>query len=131
MARPAVASVLCLLLLAGCSDGHEHSRLGLDSPQAAKIKQMADKLRSAGEAGLDGILQTDAAADLPQAKAKMLRGTLLELIQADSVELKQIDEFGPNVLRAIFELKSDGETATLATLLIVTDDDQIRWAGRN
>ena len=131
MTRLSAASVLCLLLLAGCSGDHKHSRLGLDSPEAARIRQMVENLRTAGEAGLDRIIQTDAATGLPESKAKMLRGTLLELIEADSVELKKIDEFGSNVLRAIFELKADGETSTLATLLIVNDDDQIRWAGRN
>jgi len=119
------------LLAAGCSDEYGHEQVGGDSPEAVRVNQMLRDLREAGEAGLDGILARDGAGGLDANQTTALRATLRTLVEADKVELERLDRFGENVLRASFGLTADGKTTELYVLLVVTEDETFRWAGRN
>ena len=119
------------LLPVGCSDKYAHERLDMDSPEAEKVRKMLTGLRDAGESGLDEIVRTQGAGGLSDAQAKMLRGTLLEIVKADSVELDQMDRFGKDVWRAIFKLTRGASTSTVPVLIVIPNDGRPRWAGRN
>ena len=59
-----------------------------------------------------------------------LRATLAEIIEAEKVELHHLDRFGQNVCRARLDLTEDGQQREVFILLI-ENNDNLRWAGRN
>ncbi len=114
----------------GCSKEFKHQGLGMDSPQAAEVKQLLDGLRKGGQSGLDETIRQRGASGMNPQQAQVLRASLMELVTADKVELVRVDEFGDKIIRGTFKLDTAGKESTVAFLL-VQEDDGLRWAGRN
>jgi hypothetical protein len=127
------AALLLAVALTGlaCSREYKHRRLETDSRETACIQRLLQGLRSAGEAGVDSALETDAASGLSDAQRRFLKGTLLELVRAESVELVRSDRFGEEFCRATFRLTSAKGSRDVSILFVDTGGGDLRWFQRN
>ena len=119
----------CLLAAGGCSQKYENRQLGLDSPEAKKVRALLAALRSGGEGGLDQAVRRDGAGNLTEPQARMLRETLRKLATAEKVELTRMDRYGKDVWRAIFTLVGPDGEASLPILLVIPEGGKPVWAG--
>jgi type IV pilus biogenesis protein CpaD/CtpE len=129
MTRITINSLLLVALLPlACRETYQHEKLSDQSPRFGQVQAMLDELRS--DTSLDTILARQAAG-LDESKQAMLRGTLENLRQADTVTLQRVDAFGPKIYRATFRLTDGEHQSTLALLLVNPRGEQLYWAGRN
>ena len=121
-------------MMAGCAEDpppYERSELSLQSPQARQVRAMLDRLRQAGPEGLDAIAREGGIDDLSPDQARMLQFALGQLARAREAKLTSLERFGPTLLRAGFEVTTEGKTAEKSMLLLRTPDGTLRWARPN
>lgn len=119
-----------LLIPAGCSPKkvYKNRDLALDSAEAREVAAQLVVLKNGGAAGVESFLQAHAAADNPQ--AAMLRGVLAELAATDSVELRSVEQFGPEVLRVVVHARR-GDAEAERAFLLVRKDGALLWVAPN
>jgi len=124
-----LAGVVAAALPAGGCGGNDYQQeeLGLDGPVAGQIDELLADLRGSGQGQLDRYMQRHAASDLPAERRDALAAALRMLRQRD-IELRKLDRFGADVVRAGFAL---GENASMQWMLLVKTDGQWKWAGPN
>jgi len=123
----AVVTALC----AGCSKEYSHQRLDKDGPEAKQVISLVSDLRQGGTDGLDKTMPHQALPGLTTKQLEGLSFALEKIVTADSVELQKIEQFGKQVYRVVFALKTAGGPESLAMLLGMTADDTLRWIGKN
>jgi len=116
--------VLCVALV-GCDSNHEHRKIGKDSPEFRTVAGMLKHLRAEGA---DRALADNGARGLGDARKGALLAALQQLDEAKTIELLAVDEFGPQVYRATFQI--DGEQ-NFSMLLVCPDGKEFYWAGKN
>ncbi len=122
------------MLTAGCGEEYAHRRMRKDSPRAAQVAEMLQRLRAGGAEGLEEAVRRDGAAGLEPKRREALLAALRQVVEADEAELERVDEFGRNVYRATIRLTAGGEQKTVAMLLVVPEGEsgeRLCWAGRN
>ena len=123
----AVVTALC----AGCSKEYSHQRLDKDGPEAEQVISLVSALRQGGAGGLDETIDRQALPGLTTKQLEGLSFALEKIVTADSVELQKIEQFGKQVYRVVFALKTAGGPESLAMLLGTADGEALRWIGKN
>ena len=123
-------ALTAVLAWAGCRKEYARKEFDTASPQWAKVRSMIDTLRKADQDHLDEIMQMRAADGLDERQRSSLEASLMQIMQAETVELKQVTRFGQKVYRISLRLSSSGDAGMLF-MLIVDKDGKLCWAGRN
>ena len=118
------------VLLSGCSDEYGHERLPDEAPEAARVREMIAAVREAGPDRIDAVASEQAAGDLDDRQRQALVAALREVAEADAAELRKLDAYGPDVLRASIELRQ-ADARREVHLLVVRKQDRLLWAGPN
>lgn len=124
-----VVLVAVAALAAGCQEKYQRGPVGLDSPQGRKVAAMIEAFRQAPAAQREAVAGRDSARGTDEQR----RGIYLALepvATASKVELIAVDSFGPEIYRASIRLDIKGGQAMLY-MLLVTDGEEMKWAGRN
>ncbi|MCD4699822.1 MAG: hypothetical protein K8R91_04535 [Phycisphaerae bacterium] len=122
--------VAVVIFAAGCSGDYKQKQLGDDSPQAVQVRAMIASLRQAGLERLDETMRQQVAEGLNRRQKAGLRAMLTEIILVEKVKLHSLDRFGQSVCRATLELSEGGQQSKVFVLL-VENQGNLRWAGRN
>ena len=121
--------VLVAAGLAGCSRApYRNADLGLDSAEGREITAQLADLKAGGATGVPTFMRTHAAAD--NERAAMLQWALKQLATAEALELRSLDAFGPEVVRAVVAVKRNG-TEQETTFLLVRKANRLWWASPN
>ncbi len=122
---------LFVLMLAcgGCGDDYARSNVTDDSPEARQVRSMIETLRS-GADRVDEVISAQQAGQLNDRQKSAVRAMLEEIISADAVELKRIDQFGDHIYRATLTLR-EGEIDRQLFVLLAKQDSHLRWACPN
>ncbi|MBS3734218.1 MAG: hypothetical protein KGY99_04755 [Phycisphaerae bacterium] len=118
------------MLLGGCGREYGHERLDDASEPSRRVREMIAALRSAGTENLAVVYHAQCVAELSEDRADRLRTALRRIAQADAAELRKLDAYGGDVLRASIELQS-GQRRKTVFLLLVAKGDKLLWAGVN
>jgi len=120
---------LLVLAVAGCAPKpYRQADLAVDSPEGRAVAADLAALKSGGRAGIATFLRTRAAND--PARLALLQWALGQLAAADAVELRSLDAFGPDVVRAVISVKQ-GAAEQETTFLLVRKDGRLLWASPN
>ena len=116
--------VLCVAFV-GCANDHEHRKVGKESSEFLAVAGMLKHLRAEG-AGR--ALADNGAPGLGGARKAALLAALQQLDEAETIELLAVDEFGPQVYRATFQINGEQNSSML---LVCPDGKKFYWAGNN
>jgi hypothetical protein len=115
--------------LAGCSRApYRNTDLTPDSAEGREINEQLATLKNGGAAGVPAFMRAHAAVD--NERAAMLQWALGQLVTADALELRSVDAFGPDIVRAVIAVKRGGAEQE-NTFLLVRKDHRLQWASPN
>ena len=126
---PLVALGLFAVGLAGCSRApYRNTDLTPDSAEGREVKEQLADLKAGGAGGVAGFMRAHAAAD--NERTAMLQWALGQLATADALELRGLDAFGPDIVRAVVAVKRNAAEQE-NTFLLVRQDNHLLWASPN
>ena len=120
---------LLALAMTGCSRApYRNTDLTPDSAEGRDIREQLTTLKNGGTAGVPAFMRAHAAVD--NERAAMLQWALGQLVAADALELRSVDAFGPEIVRAVIAVKRGGVEQE-NTFLLVRKDHRLQWASPN
>ena len=126
---PLVALGLLAVGVAGCSRApYRNTDLTPDSAEGREISEQLATLKNGGTAGVPAFMRAHAAVD--NERAAMLQWALGQLVTADTLELRRLDAFGPDIVRAVIAVKRGGAEQE-NTFLLVRKKNRLQWASPN
>ena len=125
----ALALVAAAALAGGCGGKYKRKELTKDSPRAKEIQAMVQQLRSCAEAELDRVIAQQMVAQLEEGRARMARDALKKVAQAEEMQILLTDRYGDDVYRVSFRLTVSSKPHSLTMLLVLDENDKLRWAG--
>ena len=126
---PLLALSLLALAMAGCSRApYRNTDLTPDSAEGREITEQLATLKNGGTAGVAAFMRAHAAVD--NERTVMLQWALGQLVTADTLELRSLDAFGPDIVRAVVAVKRGGAEQE-NTFLLVRKDHRLLWASPN
>ncbi len=125
----ALAFIVAAAVPAGCSGKYKRKELTKDSRRAKEIQAMVQQLRSCAEGELDRVIAGQMVTQLEEGRARMARAALKKLAQAEEVQILLTDRYGDSVYRVSFRLTVSSQPDSLTMLLVLDENDNLRWAG--
>jgi len=122
---------LCLLVMGmtGCSRApYRNADLPPDSAEGRDIGEQLATLKNGGATGVPAFMRAHAAVD--NERTAMLQWALGQLATADTLKLRSLDTFGPDIVRAVIAVTHNGVEQE-NTFLLVRKDHRLRWASPN
>lgn len=117
------------LAMTGCSRApYRNTDLTPDSAEGREIREQLATLKNGGATGVPAFMRTHAAID--NERAAMLQWALRQLVTADALELRSVDAFGPDIVRAVIAAKH-GTAEQENTFLLVRKGHRLQWASPN